>query len=102
MKVATQNFKKGMELAVAETGREVSCLVTDAFFLFAKEIADKSGVPWIPFYTSGAISLSPHVYTDLIREKLGVGGNFSFFYLLLPIAIVELQTVSVIARPRPI
>ncbi|XVF41656.1 hypothetical protein PTKIN_Ptkin01aG0297500 [Pterospermum kingtungense] len=74
MKVAPQNFRKGMEAAVAESGRKVSCLVTDAFFWFAKETADGSAVPWLPFWTAGACSLSSHLYTDLIREKLGVAG----------------------------
>ncbi|XWS57350.1 hypothetical protein CRYUN_Cryun09bG0166900 [Craigia yunnanensis] len=74
MKMTPQNFRKGMEVAVAETGRKVSCLVTDAFFWFAKYMAEENGVPWLPFWTAGACSLSSHVYTDLIREKLGVGG----------------------------
>ena len=80
MKVAPENFRKGMEVAVEGTGRKVSCLVTDAFFWFAKEMAEENGVPWLPFWTAGAFSLSSHVYTDLIREKLGVGGNFPLFF----------------------
>ncbi|XVF30441.1 hypothetical protein REPUB_Repub16aG0057800 [Reevesia pubescens] len=74
MKVAPENFSKGMEIAVAETGMKVSCLVTDAFFWFAKEMAEEIGVPWLPFWTAGACSLSSHLYTDPIRKTLGVGG----------------------------
>ncbi|XP_021281849.1 anthocyanidin 3-O-glucosyltransferase 2-like [Herrania umbratica] len=74
MEVAPENLRKGMEVAVAETGRKVSCLVTDAFFWFAKEMAEENGVPWLPFWTAGPCALSSHVYTDLIRENLGVGG----------------------------
>ena len=44
MKVAPENFRKGMEVAVEGTGRKVSCLVTDAFFWFAKEMAEENGV----------------------------------------------------------
>ncbi|XVE62250.1 hypothetical protein DITRI_Ditri06bG0103100 [Diplodiscus trichospermus] len=74
MKVAPYNFSKGMQVAVAESGRKLSCLVTDAFFWFANDMAEENGVPWLPFWTAGGCSLSSHVYTDLIREKLGVGG----------------------------
>ncbi|KAA3457313.1 anthocyanidin 3-O-glucosyltransferase 2-like [Gossypium australe] len=74
MKAAPQNLRKAMELAVEESGRKVSCLVADAFFWFAKEMAVENGVPWVSFWTAGACSLSSHVYTDLIREKFGVGG----------------------------
>ncbi|XP_021281850.1 anthocyanidin 3-O-glucosyltransferase 2-like, partial [Herrania umbratica] len=74
MQVAPENLRKGMEVAGAETGSKVSCLVTDAFFWFAKEMAEENGLPWLPFWTAGACALSSPVYTDLVREKLGVGG----------------------------
>ncbi|GAV66155.1 UDPGT domain-containing protein [Cephalotus follicularis] len=74
VKAAPETFRKGVEAAVAETGRKVSCLVTDAFFWFAAEIAGELGVPWVPFWTAGPCSLSTHVYTDLIRKTIGVGG----------------------------
>ncbi|XP_017977055.1 PREDICTED: anthocyanidin 3-O-glucosyltransferase 2 [Theobroma cacao] len=74
MEVAPENLRKGMEVAVAETGRKVSCLVTDAFFWFAKEMAEENGVPWVPFFVSGACPLSSHLYTDTIRQNFGVGG----------------------------
>ncbi|KAL4353010.1 hypothetical protein GQ457_06G017930 [Hibiscus cannabinus] len=73
MRVAPQNFSKGIEMAVEDSGRKLSCLVTDAFFWFAKEMALENGVPWLPFYTAAACSLSSHVYTDLLRETYGVG-----------------------------
>ncbi|KAL4278987.1 hypothetical protein GQ457_03G001770 [Hibiscus cannabinus] len=75
MRVAPQNFSKGIEMAVEDSGRKLSCLVTDAFFWFAKETALENGVPWLPFYTAAACSLSSHVYTDLLRETYGVGGT---------------------------
>lgn len=74
MKSARESFKKAMEVAVSETGRKVSCLVTDAFFWFACEMAEEIGVGWLPFWTAGPNSLSAHVYTDLIRETFGDGG----------------------------
>ena len=75
MKAAPENFRQGVEAAVAETGRKVSCLVTDAFFWFAAEMAEEMGVPWVPFWTAGPNSLSTHVYTDFIRNTIGVGGG---------------------------
>ncbi|XP_022746913.1 anthocyanidin 3-O-glucosyltransferase 2-like [Durio zibethinus] len=74
MKVGRENFRKGMEVAVAETGRKLSCLVTDAFLWFGKEMAEENGVAWVPFFVSGVCPLSSHVYTDLIRENFGVAG----------------------------
>ncbi|GMI65925.1 UDP-glucosyl transferase 78D2 [Hibiscus trionum] len=73
MRGAPQDFRMGMEMAVEESGRKLSCLVTDAFFWFAKDMALEIGVPWLPLYTAGACSLSCHVYTDLLRETYGVG-----------------------------
>ncbi|KAE8717729.1 Anthocyanidin 3-O-glucosyltransferase 2 [Hibiscus syriacus] len=74
MRGAPQSFRKGVEMAVEESGRKLSCLVTDSFFWFAKEMALENGVPWLPFHTAGDASLSSHVYTDLLRETYGVGG----------------------------
>lgn len=73
LNAAQCNFTKGMEAAVAETGRKVTCLVTDAFLWFGADMAKKFQVPWIAFWTAGPVSLSTHVYTDLIRETLGQG-----------------------------
>ncbi|KAJ6383436.1 hypothetical protein OIU78_026841 [Salix suchowensis] len=74
MKSARESLKKAMEVAVSETGRRVSCLVSDAFFWFACEMAEEIGVVWLPFWTAGPNSLAAHVYTDLIRETFGAGG----------------------------
>ncbi|KAK6289360.1 hypothetical protein POUND7_000901 [Theobroma cacao] len=75
MTVAQENFRKGiLEVAVAETERKLSCLVTDAFLWFGKDLAEENGVPWVPFFVSGACPLSSHLYTDTIRQNFGVGG----------------------------
>ncbi|KAF5749341.1 UDP-glucose: flavonoid 3-O-glucosyltransferase [Tripterygium wilfordii] len=75
MEAAPESFGKGMEVAMAENGREVTCLVTDAFFWFAAEMAEQTGVAWVPFWTAGPTSLSAHIYTDFIRKTIGIGGN---------------------------
>lgn len=77
MRAAPESFRQGMVMAVAETGRPVSCLVADAFIWFAADMAAEMGVAWLPFWTAGPNSLSTHVYTDEIREKIGVSGGFT-------------------------
>nr|POE94154.1 kaempferol 3-o-beta-d-galactosyltransferase [Quercus suber] len=69
IKVSPQNFKRGLEVAVAETGKKISCLISDAFLTFALEIAEGLHVPWIPIWLPFPCSLSAHVYTDLIRQR---------------------------------
>ncbi|XP_059637158.1 anthocyanidin 3-O-galactosyltransferase F3GT1-like [Cornus florida] len=71
LKVAPQNFRRGVEAAEADTGRRISCLLADGFLWFAAEMAEDMGVSWVPLWTSGACSLSVHVYTDLIRQTVG-------------------------------
>lgn len=72
MNAADANFRKAVEAAVAETGRPLTCLVTDAFIWFAAEMArDWNNVPWIPCWPAGPNSLSAHLYTGIIRDKIG-------------------------------
>ncbi|XP_058728726.1 flavonoid 3-O-glucosyltransferase-like [Vicia villosa] len=65
-----ENFKNAMDLAVTDTGKSITCLVTDAFYWFGADIAEKMHAKWIPLWTAGAHSLLIHVFTDLIRENL--------------------------------
>nr|DAD42527.1 TPA_asm: hypothetical protein HUJ06_000757 [Nelumbo nucifera] len=69
------NFKEGFERAVAETGKNITCMLSDAFLWFAADMADELGVPWVPFWASTLSSLSTHFYTDLIRHRIGVSPN---------------------------
>lgn len=75
LKAAPESFRKSIKAAVAETEKEVTCLVTDAFFWFAAEIAEAIRVDWMAFWTSSPASISSHFYTDLIRENFGAGGK---------------------------
>ncbi|RVW90730.1 Anthocyanidin 3-O-glucosyltransferase 2 [Vitis vinifera] len=81
LKEAPANFKRAMEVAVAETGRKISCLVTDALLWFAADMAEEMGVPWVPFWIAGLSALSAHLHTDVIRQMMGVRGerNLGFF-----------------------
>ncbi|CAI9098557.1 OLC1v1035226C1 [Oldenlandia corymbosa var. corymbosa] len=64
------NFEKAMKEAEEETGVKISCLLTDAFLWFSADLAEKHGVPWIPFWTAASCALSAHLYTDDIRRLL--------------------------------
>nr|WGJ63363.1 flavonoid 3-O-galactosyltransferase GAT [Hypericum monogynum] len=75
--VARRSFEEGMERAVEESGRRVTCLVTDAFFWFGREVADRiGGVHWVTAW-GGPAALSAHLYTDFLRESLDTGDAIS-------------------------
>ncbi|CAJ2649723.1 unnamed protein product [Trifolium pratense] len=71
IKAMPENYKCVMDEAVAETGKNITCLVTDAFYWFSADLADEMHAKWVPLWTAGPHSLLAHVYTDLIREKIG-------------------------------
>lgn len=78
--VAADEFRRGVEKAAVDSGRKITCLVADAFLWFSCDLAQEFGVPWVPLWTSGACSLSTHIYTDLIRQTVGFEGNLCFIY----------------------
>ncbi|KAJ6409917.1 hypothetical protein OIU84_009414 [Salix udensis] len=69
VKEAPENFKTALDMAVLETGRKISCMMTDAFLSFAGSIAENLSIPWIPVWTPVPHSLSAHIYTDMIRQR---------------------------------
>ncbi|KAF5731833.1 anthocyanidin 3-O-glucosyltransferase 7 [Tripterygium wilfordii] len=68
LKAGPESFKKGIDIAVAETGTNITCILMDGFVVFAGEIAEDLGIPWIPLWVPISFSLSAHFYTDLIRK----------------------------------
>lgn len=77
LEVAEENFKKCAKLAEKVVGMEINCVMADAFLWFSADISKELNVSWIPVWTSGAHSLSIHVYTDLMRQTVGlIPGNF--------------------------
>ncbi|CAM8989707.1 unnamed protein product [Rhodiola kirilowii] len=74
LSTAGEVFRKEVAEVEVEVGRRVTCLVTDAFFGFAAEMAAEMGVGWVAFWTAGPASLSTHFHTNLIREKVGSQG----------------------------
>jgi hypothetical protein len=71
IKAMPENYKSVMDKAVAETGKNITCLVTDAFYWFGADLAKEMHAKWVPLWTAGPHSLLTHVFTDLIREKIG-------------------------------
>ncbi|CAJ2649722.1 unnamed protein product [Trifolium pratense] len=76
------NYKNVMDAVAAATGKNFTCLVTDAFFWFGADLAEEMNAKWVPLWTAGPHSLLTHVYTDLIRDNYvkedHVEKNFDF------------------------
>ncbi|KAK1548960.1 hypothetical protein Q3G72_002749 [Acer saccharum] len=70
LKATPKNYKRGLQTAAAETGRNISCLITDAFLAFAGEMAENMNVAWIPVFVAMPYNVSAHIYTDQIRQLL--------------------------------
>ncbi|KAL6951953.1 Hexosyltransferase [Sarracenia purpurea var. burkii] len=77
LEVAEDSFKAAMRAAEAETRKRISCVMSDGFMWFSGDVAAEMSVPWVPFFTSAAGSISVHFYTDLIRETAGIHGKKS-------------------------
>ncbi|KAL6539636.1 hypothetical protein OROHE_011407 [Orobanche hederae] len=71
VKATPENFRRRLGEVVAETGSKATCLLTDAFLSFSGDVAGELGIPWVAFWTAGPAPLSLHLYTDVIRDKLG-------------------------------
>lgn len=82
LKGAAERFKKGMEAAAAAAGDEIGCVMSDAFFWFAGDMAGEMKVPWVALWTSGPRPLFLHLETDLIRENLKSSGTPHFHHFL--------------------
>uniref|UniRef100_A0A7N1AA03 Glycosyltransferase n=1 Tax=Kalanchoe fedtschenkoi TaxID=63787 RepID=A0A7N1AA03_KALFE len=75
LSMAGEMFRREVAEAEKEVGRRATCLVTDALYEFAAEMAAEMGVAWLAFWTTGPAALSTHFHTDLIREKFGCQGG---------------------------
>ncbi|XP_054804806.1 flavonoid 3-O-glucosyltransferase-like isoform X2 [Prosopis cineraria] len=64
-----KNYQQAMEQAVAEEGKKITCIVTDAFLWFGAEMAEQMRAKWIPVWMAGPHALLTHVVTDLLRQK---------------------------------
>lgn len=85
IKAIPGNYRSAIDEAVEDTGKKISCFVTDAFYWFGADLADEMNAKWVPVWTAGSHALLTHFYTDLIRDKLGnnKGINILFYTCLL-------------------
>ncbi|XP_039165267.1 flavonol 3-O-glucosyltransferase F3GT2-like [Eucalyptus grandis] len=70
LKAAPESFGAAVDVAEQDVRKKVSCLLTDAFLIFAGEMAEKMQVPWVTLWIPAPYSLAAHVYTDVISELL--------------------------------
>jgi anthocyanidin 3-O-glucosyltransferase len=68
LKAAPESFGKAMDIAVAETGRNITFLLTDALLVFSCQMAEKMHVKWVTFWVPAPYFLSAVIYTDLILK----------------------------------
>ncbi|KAF7843032.1 anthocyanidin 3-O-glucosyltransferase 7-like [Senna tora] len=64
-----ENLQKGIDLAVKNTHKNVTCIIADAFVTPSLVLAQNLNIPWIAVWAPLSISLSVHFYTHLIRQK---------------------------------
>ena len=79
LKATPCNYKRAMDEVVAEIGMKFTCLVTDAFFWFAAQMAKEIHAKWVPIWIAGPHSLLAHVFTDLVRERVASNGGKNIF-----------------------
>ncbi|PON56816.1 UDP-glucuronosyl/UDP-glucosyltransferase [Parasponia andersonii] len=74
LKATPRNFERGLEEAEKEVGLKIGCIVSDAFFWFAGDMAGEKRIPWVALWTAAVRSLFVHVDTDEIRRNLEAQG----------------------------
>ncbi|AED92375.1 UDP-glycosyltransferase 78D3 [Arabidopsis thaliana] len=73
LEAAPEIFRREIKAAETEVGRKFKCILTDAFlWLAAETAAAEMKASWVAYYGGGATSLTAHLYTDAIRENVGV------------------------------
>ncbi|KAJ0961931.1 hypothetical protein J5N97_029759 [Dioscorea zingiberensis] len=65
------NFLEAMAAAEGEFGK-VSCVIADAILPFASDVAAEKSASWVVVWVCGTTSLAAHIYTDQLRQKVGV------------------------------
>ncbi|XP_041009483.1 anthocyanidin 3-O-glucosyltransferase UFGT-like [Juglans microcarpa x Juglans regia] len=69
LEATPESFRKGMDMAVAETGQQkITCILNDAFLVFGCDMAADMHVKWVPVYVPAPYELSAHIYSALIHE----------------------------------
>ena len=79
LKAVPENFREAIDALVAETGKPIDCLITDAFYWFGADIADELNVPWVVLWTASPRAIFIHAETDVIRQHVGIDGKDIYF-----------------------
>ncbi|XP_048133164.1 anthocyanidin 3-O-glucosyltransferase 7-like [Rhodamnia argentea] len=77
LKQAPESFREAIGAAERDARRKVSCLLSHAFLVFACEIAEEMGVPWVTFWVPSPCFLSACVHVEVLgrlRHGTSCGG----------------------------
>ncbi|XP_028754070.1 anthocyanidin 3-O-glucosyltransferase 7 [Neltuma alba] len=70
LQASLENLEQAIDLAVKSTNLRVTCIFSDTFVSAPSlSLSHKLNVPWVACWPSLSISVSPHFYTHLIRQK---------------------------------
>ncbi|MED6151697.1 hypothetical protein PIB30_084846 [Stylosanthes scabra] len=88
------NLQEGIDLAVADTRKRVTCIISNAFVTDSLIVAKNLHVPWIPVWLAMSCTLSSHFYTHAIRDycanaSVGETASLGDFLPGLPMVCVE-------------
>ncbi|XP_004504863.1 anthocyanidin 3-O-glucosyltransferase 7 [Cicer arietinum] len=72
LQTGPENFQNGIDLAVAESKKPITCIIADAFVTPTFDVAKTLNVPWIPVWIPMSCSLSVHFHGDIIRAHCSV------------------------------
>ncbi|XP_030456447.2 LOW QUALITY PROTEIN: flavonoid 3-O-glucosyltransferase-like [Syzygium oleosum] len=75
LRAAPDNIESVLHVAERERGCKATCLLTDAFYWFAADMARERSVPWVPVWTAGPCALLTHMETDAIRQMYATSGE---------------------------
>nr|AEB61484.1 UDP-glucosyltransferase [Consolida orientalis] len=89
IKATPGNFIEAIHKAVEESDRKITCLTNDSFMWMGVDIAQTLQVPCVSVWAPGASSLCAHLYTDILRQNIGVGANAKYDEYLTFIPAME-------------
>ncbi|KAK3436203.1 hypothetical protein EUGRSUZ_C00831 [Eucalyptus grandis] len=68
LKQAQESFRAALDAAERDARKKVSCLLSDAFLVFACEIAEQTRVPWVTFWVASPCFLSACIHIDVLGQ----------------------------------
>ncbi|XP_054790021.1 anthocyanidin 3-O-glucosyltransferase 7-like [Prosopis cineraria] len=71
LQASLENLEHAIDLAVKSTNQKVTCIFSDTFVSPPSlSLSRKLNIPWFASWPALSISVSPHFYTHLIRQKI--------------------------------